>query len=172
MVPNDPKILHELERALVSDSAFAPPPHILEGISDDLAHKKFPGAPHTIYAELWHIAFWQQITLDWISGIETPNPKNASQGFPSEKDAEHESWQQLYQRFFGGNQQAGAAARDTTRLDQPIRCPSPAGHPTRVMSVREQLESLAAHNAYHFGRIVLLRQLNGAWPPKSGGFTW
>jgi hypothetical protein len=40
------------------------------------------------------------------------------------------------------------------------------------MTVREQLESLAAHDAYHFGRIVLLRQLCGAWPPKSGGFTW
>ena len=37
------------------------------------------------------------------------------------------------------------------------------------MTVREQLESLAAHNAYHFGRIVLLRQLRQAWPPPSGG---
>jgi hypothetical protein len=40
------------------------------------------------------------------------------------------------------------------------------------MSVREQLENLAAHNAYHLGRIVLLRQLHGAWPPVCGGFTW
>jgi hypothetical protein len=40
------------------------------------------------------------------------------------------------------------------------------------MTVREQLESLAAHNAYHFGRIVLLRQINGAWPPTSGGDSW
>jgi hypothetical protein len=31
--------------------------------------------------------------------------------------------------------------------------------PVRVMTVREQLESLGAHNAYHFGRIVLLRQV-------------
>jgi hypothetical protein len=31
----------------------------------------------------------------------------------------------------------------------------------RMMTVREQLESLGAHNAYHFGRIVLLRQLLG-----------
>jgi hypothetical protein len=40
------------------------------------------------------------------------------------------------------------------------------------MTVREQLESLGAHNAYHFGRIVLLRQLMGLWPPPSGGFSW
>lgn len=33
----------------------------------------------------------------------------------------------------------------------------------RTMLVREQLEFIAAHNAYHLGRIVLLRQLFGAW---------
>jgi len=41
-----------------------------------------------------------------------------------------------------------------------------------MMTVREQLESLVAHNAYHFGRIVLLRQLLRSWPPVSGGFSW
>jgi hypothetical protein len=40
------------------------------------------------------------------------------------------------------------------------------------MTVREQLENLAAHNAYHLGRVVLLRQLHNAWPPPTGGFTW
>ena len=172
MIVETPQPMNELERALVSDSAAAAPSHILEGISDNLAHKKIPGAPHTIYAELWHITFWQQITLDWIRDIETPNPEHASLGFPSQVDIGAESWTQLCRRFFEGNQKAGAAARETTWLDQPIRCPSPAGKPTRTMSVREQLESLAAHNAYHFGRIVLLRQLNGAWPPASGGFSW
>jgi hypothetical protein len=53
-----------------------------------------------------------------------------------------------------------------------VRCPSRPGEPVRVMTAREQLENLGAHNAYHFGRIVLLRQLLGAWPPRSGGYTW
>jgi hypothetical protein len=59
-----------------------------------------------------------------------------------------------------------------SRLDVEVRCPSRPGQPTRTMTVREQLESLGAHNAYHFGRIVLLRQLLGLWPPPSGGFSW
>lgn len=172
MTTDSQKSMNELERALVSDSAAAPPSHILESVSEELAHKKTPGAPHTIYGELWHITFWQQITLDWIHSIETPCPEHASLGFASQKDIDNESWQQLCQRFFRSNQQAGATAADTKNLNQPIRCPSPAGQPTRTMSIREQLESLAAHNAYHFGRIVLLRQLNNAWPPASGGFTW
>ena len=164
--------MNELERALVGDSAAAPPSHILEGISDKLAHRETPGAPHGIYAELWHITFWQQITLDWIRGIETPCPEHASLGFPSRDDIQKETWPALCRRFFEGNQQAGAAAADTERLDKAVRCPSPAGKPTRTMTVREQLESLAAHNAYHFGRIVLLRQIKRSWPPVSGGFTW
>lgn len=163
---------NELERSLVADSAFTPPSHILEGIHDQLAHQQTPGAPHSIYAELWHVAFWQQITLDWIKGIETPCPAHASLGFPSPEETARESWLELRARFFLGNRQAGDAAAEPSRLDQPIRCPSPAGQPARIMTVREQLESLGAHNAYHLGRIVLLRQLNHAWPPASGGFTW
>jgi len=30
----------------------------------------------------------------------------------------------------------------------------------------EELGSVAVHNAYHFGKIVALRQRIGAWPPE------
>jgi uncharacterized damage-inducible protein DinB len=30
---------------------------------------------------------------------------------------------------------------------------------------RDALEFLAVHTAYHMGRVVMLRQLQGAWPP-------
>jgi uncharacterized damage-inducible protein DinB len=159
----------ELEQAILGDSAAAPATHILEDLTDDLIHRKLPNVSHTIYDELWHLAFWQQMTLDWISGIETPYPTRPSDGFPSNTT---ETFDHLRTRFFRTGEQACAAARDTARLDQPIRCPSRPGNPVRIMSVRDQLISLAAHNAYHLGRIVLLRQLIQAWPPASGGFTW
>lgn len=164
--------MSELEQVLSGDSAAAPPAFILEGLAPDLAHRVPGGAPHSIYEELWHITFWQQITLDWIAGIETPFPPSPVDGFPTVLDSEREYWDQLRERFFAGNQQAVAVARDQSRLDAPVRCPSRPGHPVRIMTVRDQLESLGAHNAYHFGRIVLLRQLLGAWPPPSGGFRW
>lgn len=164
--------MSELALALKGDSAAAPPAHILENLDDRLAHQQVAGAPHTIYQELWHLAFWQQVTLDWVSGVETPCPERTALGFPSQRDVEAESFADLCHRFLAGAEQAAALADETTLIDQPIRCPSPAGKPTRVMSVREQLESLAAHNAYHLGRIVLLRQMLGSWPPPSGGFTW
>ena len=156
----------------MGESYAAPPSHILEGLADELTHRKPFGAPHSIYEELWHICFWQQVTLDWIGDIETPFPATPGDGFPTVIDMELEPWGKLCERFISGANTAAAAARDDARIGQLIRCPSRPPLPVRVMSVREQLESLAAHNAYHLGRIVLLRQLQGVWPPKSGGFSW
>jgi len=164
--------MNELEQVLAGDSAHTPPARILEGLTAEAAHEQLGGAPHTIYQELWHIAFWQQMTLDWVRGIVTPYPLKPSDAFPSDEAAARESWGQLKQRFLAGNAEAAEAARDASRLDAEVRCPSVPGRPTRTMTVREQLESLGAHNAYHFGRIVLLRQLEGLWPPPSGGFSW
>lgn len=162
--------MNELARALVGDSAAAPAAHILEGLSEKLALGEIAHAPHTIYDEVWHLAFWQQVTLDWIGGVETPFPAKPSDGFPSQPHTE--TWERLRARFLAGCEQAAAAAGDQSRLETPVRCPSRPGEPVRVMTVREQLESLAAHNSYHLGRIVLLRQLVQAWPPASGGFSW
>ena len=174
--------MNELAQALIAESYAASPSHILEGLTNDLVHRELPNVPHTIYAELWHLAFWQHITLDWIAGIETPYPNKPTDGFPPkplpepwdkpQNEQRGEPWENLRQRFLHGAEQAAAAAQDITRLDHPIRCPSRPGQPIRIMSVRDQLISLASHNAYHLGRIVVLRQLLQAWPPASGGFTW
>src|SRR5712672_3599989 len=111
--------MNELAQALIAESYAAPPSHILEGLTDDLAHRELPNAPHTIYAELWHLTFWQQITLDWIDGTETPYPNQPSDGFPPKSSSQ--SWQQLRQRFLHGAEQAAAAAEDTLSLDHSIR---------------------------------------------------
>ena len=112
------------------------------------------------------------MTLDWIAGMETPYPAKTSDPFPTEVQAEAEAWPELCRRFLEGAEKAAAAAKDEERLTEVVRCPSRPGEAVRLMSVEEQLISLAAHNAYHLGRIVVLRQLLGAWPPPSGGFSW
>ncbi len=164
--------MSELEQALIGDSAYTPPSHILEGLTHELSHTKPAGAPHSIYEELWHICFWQRMTLEWIAEMETPYPASPRDAFPTVQDMERESWEQLCWRFLEGAGRAAEAAKDEARLEVRVRCTSRPGEPVRVMTVREQLESLAAHNGYHFGRIVLLRQLLGAWPPPKGGFNW
>lgn len=164
--------MSELEQVISGDSAHTPPSHILEGLGEAQAHRVLAGAPHTVYQELWHITFWQQVSLDWVGGVETPFPARPDDGFPTVTQAAAEPWAALCARFFSGNKDAAAVALDVAQLERLVRCPSRPGVPARTMTVREQLESLGAHNAYHFGRIVLLRQLMGAWPPASGGFTW
>jgi uncharacterized damage-inducible protein DinB len=92
--------------------------------------------------------------------------------FPDEAAVLAEPWTDLCRRFLSGvNEAAAIADGDAQKLESVVLCPSPS-NPTRRMTVREQLESFAAHNAYHLGRVVLLRQLLGSWPPPSGGLTW
>jgi uncharacterized damage-inducible protein DinB len=165
--------MSELALALNGDSAHTPASHILENLSEELVHRRVAGAPHTIYAEVWHAAYWQERTLDWVSGVETPCPEHNAMSFPDEAAVRAEAWADLCGRFLAGADRAAAIANgDADKAEAVVQCPSPPGKPTRRMTVREQLESLGAHNAYHLGRVVLLRQLLGSWPPPSGGFTW
>jgi hypothetical protein len=165
--------MNELALALNGESAHTPPSHVVDNVTEDLAHRRLADAPHTIYAEVWHAAFWQERTLDWVRGVETPCPEHNALSFPSDEQTRSEPWEDLRQRFLAGADKAAAIAdRDAEQVQMRVRCPSPPGKPARTMTVREQLESLAAHNAYHLGRVVLLRQMMGSWPPPSGGFTW
>jgi hypothetical protein len=91
--------MNELVQALTAESAHAAPARILEALPEELSKRAVPGAPHTIYQELWHLAFWQQMTLDWISGIERAYPAKASDPFPTEAQSAAEPWPQLCDRF-------------------------------------------------------------------------
>jgi uncharacterized damage-inducible protein DinB len=165
--------MNELALCFTGDSAHTPPSHILENLPEELAHWRVAGAPHTIYEELWHATFWQRVMLERVSGLGTASPDHNAVSFPGTEQTEGESWASLCQRFLAGAEQAAALAdsQDAVKLEAVVLCPSP-DNPARSMTVREQLESFAAHNAYHFGRIVQLRQMMGSWPPPSGGLTW
>jgi uncharacterized damage-inducible protein DinB len=164
--------MNELARALIGSSAFAPAKNILQAVSDATAHEKpitaVGSAPHSIYDEVWHMAYWQEISLDWIQGKPTPVPAHAADGFPREASG---TWDSVRDRFLAGTQNAAAIANDNDGLGTLVVCPT-IGAPDRTMTVQEQLESMAAHNAYHLGRVVLLRQLLNDWPPPDGGFSW
>jgi uncharacterized damage-inducible protein DinB len=164
--------MNELALTFIGDSAHTPPSHILENVSEELAHRKIAGAPQSIYAEVWHAAYWQDVMLGRVHGRGTPSPEHNAMSFPDEAAVRAEAWADLCGRFLSGVDEAAAMADgDVQKLESVVLCPSPS-NPTRSMPVREQLESFAAHNAYHLGRVVLLRQLMGSWPPPSGGLTW
>jgi uncharacterized damage-inducible protein DinB len=164
--------MRELALTFNGNSAHAPPSHILESLSEELSHRRIAGAPHSIYAEVWHATYWQDVMLGRVRGSGTPSPEHNAISFPDEAAVRAEAWADLCGRFLSGAEEAAAIADgDAEKLESVVLCPSPSD-PTRKMTVREQLESFAAHNAYHLGRVVLLRQLLGSWPPPSGGLTW
>src|ERR1700687_2327670 len=110
--------MNELVQALIAESYAAPPSHILEGLTDDLVHRKLPNVPHTIYAELWHLAFWQQITLDWIAGVETPTPTSPLTASRKNHTQKH------------GNNSAAASSSEPRTPPQPPRTPSASTIPS------------------------------------------
>ena len=124
--------MNELAQALIAESYAAAPSHILEGLTDDLVHHELPNVPHTIYAELWHLTFWQQITLDWIAGIETPYPDKPSDGFPQSPSSE--SLEQLRYRFLHGAEQAARCrtGHHSSRPSNPLPVASRRPHPHHV----------------------------------------
>jgi uncharacterized damage-inducible protein DinB len=173
MAPSYNPPMNELAKSLISTSAFAAPKSILQALPDSAAHEKPAAAAHSIpmhsiYDEVWHMAYWQDISLDWIEGKPTPVPEHASEGFPADTT---EPWEVLRDRFLAGTQNAAAISNDHDRLEVVVACPT-IGDDTRTMTIRDQLISLAAHNAYHLGRVVLLRQLMNLWPPPDGGYSW
>jgi len=144
-------------RHLFLDGEFSPRAHLLSGLT--LAHvtKRPAGASHSIYEELWHATKWQTIVVErdkadgdaWLAG---------GSHYPSKAPDGEQAWHDLVKEFLAGAEQAVEWGR------------SPEGLATEVevgVTMRDVLQSLAVHNAYHLGKIVALRQMINAWPPPT-----
>lgn len=140
---------------LFTELEFAPRKHIVTvpfthvGVQPAASH-------HSIYEELWHLTKWQTVVLSMARG-ESVRSDYSGEAFPDEQaPADEHVWQALVAEFLDGSAEAVALAGDEDALGVLLK-----DGPT----VRERLELLAVHNAYHLGKIVLLRQLLGIWVP-------
>ena len=156
--------MNTLATLLTGRGAHAEMAHVLEDIDASSFGARPHRAPHSIYEELWHLVYWQDLILGWIDGADGASPDHASEGWPDRREPlDLDEALRLVGAFLDGVDRATALASDAERLDVAVR---------KARTVRGLLESLLAHNAYHAGRIVMLRQLLGIWPPPSGGDTW
>ena len=72
---------------------------------------------------------------------------------------EHEhQWHDLVRVFLDGARAAAALGQVPERLALEVE---------PGVTLADELNSVAVHNAYHLGKIVALRQRIGAWPPTS-----
>lgn len=152
-----------LPKLLLGEGAFAPVRNVLEGVELKAMGVRPDVSPHSIYEELWHTVYWQNLLLAWIDGEDRPAPERAADGWPERQAPEGlREARDLVRSFLEGVNRASALATGN-ELDRAVR---------EKYTVRSLLETLSAHNSYHLGKIVLLRQLVGIWPPPSGGDTW
>ena len=124
--------------------------HLLSGLTLEQVRLCPEGASHSIYDELWHAAGYQRYVL------ERGDP--TGDRYPSVAPEHEQQWHDLVQAFLDGAREAVAMGQTPERLAVEVE---------PGVTMAEELNSVAVHNAYHLGKIVALRQRIGAWPPPA-----
>ncbi len=123
--------------------------HLLSGLTLEQVTLRPSGASHSIYDELWHLVGYQQ------SIIQPGAPANDM--YPIAAPEHEHQWHDLVRVFLAGARAAAALGHAPAQLAVEVE---------PGVTMADELSSVAVHNAYHFGKIVALRQRIGAWPPK------
>ena len=123
--------------------------HLLSGLTFEQVTARPEGASHSIYEELWHLVGYQQSIIE-------PGSVSTDVHYPVAAPASESQWHELVRKFLSGARAAAALGQSPERLAAEVA-------PGATMA--DELSSVATHNAYHFGKIVALRQRMGAWPP-------
>jgi hypothetical protein len=124
--------------------------HLLSGLTLEQVTLCPEGASHSIYEEQWHVVGYQQ------SIIASGDP--AGDHYPRTAPEHGDQWHDLVRVFLDGARAAAALGQAPERLALEVE---------PGVTMADELNSVAVHNAYHLGKIVALRQRIGAWPPTA-----
>ncbi len=123
---------------------------ILSGLTLEQVALRPDGASHSIYEELWHVVGYQQSILN--------RTDPTGEFYPSAPPENEQQWHELVGVFLDGARAAAALGQKPERLALEVE---------PGVTMMDELNSVAVHNAYHLGKIVALRQRIGAWPPAA-----
>jgi DinB superfamily len=139
---------------LFTDAEFAEPKRILQGLGLEHVGLQLNNQGHSIYEELYHLVNWQEIILWRVKNPDGERLDNGTDFPPTQAPANQTDWQDLVKKCLRGIEEVIAFAGQTENWDNPLGSGD---------TVRERLSKLAVHNAYHFGKIVMIRQHLGIW---------
>ena len=142
--------MHNLEHLFLVGE-FPERAHLLSGLTLEQVTLRPDGASHSIYEELWHLVGYQQSIIE-------PGTVSSDDRYPIEAPEHEQQWHDLVQVFLVGARAAAALGQAPARLAVEVE---------PGVTMADELNSVAVHNAYHFGKIVALRQRIGAWPPRA-----
>ena len=112
--------------------------HLLSGLTLEQVTLCPNGASHSIYEELWHVVAYQQ------SILESGDPDG--ERFPSTVPEHEQQWHDLVQRFLDGARAAAALGQSPERLAVELE---------PGLTMADELNCVAVHNAYHLGQLVI-----------------
>jgi len=163
--------MQHLTELLRGKGAHVDPLASVEDLPSQLAERRIEGFPHSILDLVFHMNYWMNYELKRIRGQNPKYPDHNAESFPSTP----QNWEQLRRDLACLLQEfAKLAQSPPEELRREIES-SPAAleqQSSRLNSVEAILWQMVAHNSYHTGQIVMLRQAMNAWPPKSGGDAW
>lgn len=157
-----PGTLEKVARhAITGQGAHVETKDVFSGLDWKAAGARRRGVSHSLYQLVNHMSYWQDWVVQWLDGKEPPIPRHASGSWPGgAAPSNGRQWEEAVARF----------RRTLAELDRRSRRPDLlSGHGGK--SRLEMLQTIGAHNSYHAGQAVMLRQLLGKWPPP-GGLTW
>ena len=149
-----------IQALLRGQGAHADPLGCLEDLTAEQAGRRVAGFAHTIWQQVAHLTYWMDVELRSVEDPSTPVPTDWSLSWPKEDaPADEVAWRHEVALFRTHLDQlgtlAGARASTLARI----------AHVGTEQTVETALWMLVAHNSYHTGQIVQLRQAMGAWPP-------
>ncbi len=129
----------------------------------ELRGRKPEGAAHTPWQLLEHLRIAQWDILDFCRNpdyqeLEFP----AGYWPPTEAPPSESAWEESLRAFRADREELKRKWVANPKVDLFARIPHGQGQ----TYLREAL-LVASHNSYHLGQLVLLRRLQGAWPPSA-----
>ena len=140
-----------ISRALSGQGAHLDPTRVFENLDWKLAGSRPEGVSHSISQVLHHMVFWQDWILQWLDGRRT----STTGSWRSSPPMSRREWERSIAQFNAGLAELSRRAREESPFHK-------SGRTSRL----EMLNTAAAHNSYHAGQVVILRQLLKSWPPS------
>jgi hypothetical protein len=135
---------------------FVEPARILTDLTEEQAAAVPAGSPYSIAQIVAHMQWCQGGELARLRGEPWPQPEHLDDTFAPPPAG---TWNALVATFLAGIDEAGRIAVERGETTSAQRDDT---------SIAYDLAETALHNAYHCGQIVLLRRMQGLWPPAGG----
>src|SRR5262249_44475572 len=126
---------------------------ILKGVTAAQATKKPPGASHSIWELVLHIANWEEITVRRLRGEKVEWVQDSPIDWPGVDGTSEAEWQKTLQRLEKANRSLRNAVAKATRaqLNKTV--------PNRPYSNELMVHGIIHHDVYHSGQIAVLKRL-------------